>query len=546
MWPLLVWCCCLPLAAVAQAPVSAPSGVIAGMVADAARNTPIARAVVTLSTAEGVPQEAVAWTDASGRFAFGYLPPGRYQLSVTKSGYQATAYGAIPSLRPPTIIQLGPGESRADFVLRMQVPSAVSGVVLDDNGDPLANVQVQALRSGWRRRKPRLLRGASALTDSSGRYQLRGLAPGRYAFAVERVLGGPVQLPSEAIAGQSRAQHAYATQYYPGTDRAAEASVLSIQPGQQVQQIDFQLTAQPVAPIEGRVLLPAGAPDQSPVNITAFGGETGSGMQFGVGARPPDHTFRFNALPPGSYTLVAQATIGGRVYRGVQPVELGPGGVHDLVLPVEAGVDLAGRVSAVGPDAARYAAATVALSPGDDIPRNGPPLRGVVAADGSFRIAGVPPGIWDISVTPVPRGGYIQSMRLGTRDVLTQDMVIGSSTAEPLNIVIGMRGAAVQGDVEAAGPAVRAVVLLAPEKKWRGVLSFYRIVATDERGHFTIAGVRPGNYDLFAFEELAPDAIQDPDFLKPFESAALPITLGEGDNPPLKFKLASAVTREPQ
>lgn len=516
------------------------------MVADAARNMPVARAVVTLSTAEGVPREAVAWTDAGGRFAFGYLPPGRYQLSATKSGYQAAAYGAVPSLRPPTIILLGLGESRTDFLLRMQLASSVSGVVLDDNGDPLANVQVQALRSGWRRRKPRLLRGASALTDSSGRYRLRGLAPGRYAFAVERVLGGPVKLPSEAIAGQPRAQHAYGTRYYPGTDRAEQASLLSIQPGQQVQQIDFQLTAEPVAPIDGRVLLPPGVAAQGPVNVTAFGGGTGSSMEFGVGAPPPDHAFRFNALPPGSYILVAQATIAGQVYRGVQQVELVPGGLHDLVLPVEAGVDLAGRVSAVGPDAGRYAAAAVSLSPGDDIPRNGPPLRGAVAADGSFRIAGVPPGIWDISVTPIPRGGYIQSMRLGGRDVLTQDMFIGSSTSEPLNIVIGMRGASVQGDVAAADPIVRAVVLLAPEKQWRDVLSFYRIVSTDEHGHFTIAGIRPGNYDLFAFAELAPDAIEDADFLKPFESAALPVTLGEGDNPPLKLKLASAPRQERQ
>jgi hypothetical protein len=53
-----------------------PTGTIAGMVVDAGNNSPIRRAVVTLSTVEAHPQDAVAWTDGNGRFAFGYLPPG--------------------------------------------------------------------------------------------------------------------------------------------------------------------------------------------------------------------------------------------------------------------------------------------------------------------------------------------------------------------------------------------------------------------------------------------------------------------------------------
>ena len=74
---LVVMGCCV--AACAQ-PAAPPSGTIAGLVLDSGSNAPIRRAVVTLSTVEARPQDAVAWTDASGRFAFGYLPPGRYEL----------------------------------------------------------------------------------------------------------------------------------------------------------------------------------------------------------------------------------------------------------------------------------------------------------------------------------------------------------------------------------------------------------------------------------------------------------------------------------
>src|ERR1700687_4661226 len=113
------------------APPAATNGVIAGMVLDAAGNSPTRRAIVPLSTVETQPQDAVAWTDANGRFSFGYLPAGRYQLRVTKDGYQPAVNAAGNSRRPPAIIQLGAGEYRSDFIFRLQLVSSISGVVLD-------------------------------------------------------------------------------------------------------------------------------------------------------------------------------------------------------------------------------------------------------------------------------------------------------------------------------------------------------------------------------------------------------------------------------
>ena len=71
-----------------QAQTASTGGVIAGIAVDASSNSPIRRAIITLSTVEAQPQDAVAWTDANGRFSFGYLPPGRYQLRAMKDGYQ--------------------------------------------------------------------------------------------------------------------------------------------------------------------------------------------------------------------------------------------------------------------------------------------------------------------------------------------------------------------------------------------------------------------------------------------------------------------------
>src|SRR4051794_22758611 len=85
---------CLNLALSACLQAQAPStGTIAGIVTNRATNAPIRRAVVTLTTVEPQPQDAVAWTDAAGRYSFSFLPAGRYQLNVVGQGLQLGAFG---------------------------------------------------------------------------------------------------------------------------------------------------------------------------------------------------------------------------------------------------------------------------------------------------------------------------------------------------------------------------------------------------------------------------------------------------------------------
>src|SRR5216684_2427527 len=127
--------CSWAIGALAQtSPPPATSGGFAGIVLDAAGNSPIRRAIVTLSTVETQPQDAVAWTDANGRFSFGYLSAGRYQLRLAKDGYQVAFYGAETFRRPPGIIQLGAGQLRNDFIFNLQLMTSITGVVLDEDG----------------------------------------------------------------------------------------------------------------------------------------------------------------------------------------------------------------------------------------------------------------------------------------------------------------------------------------------------------------------------------------------------------------------------
>ena len=535
VWVVLTAC----TLAGAQAPPPAPApGTIAGMVVDAGNNSPIRRAVVTLSTVEARPQDAVAWTDGNGRFAFGYLPPGRYELRVSKSGYQNAIYGADSPRRPPGTISLAAGETRGDLVFRIQLITTITGTVVDDHGDPLQGVSVLAMRQGWQRRKHTLIPGPSSNSDASGHYHLTGLGPGAYAIVASQDFRRALSLDSEAVAGQPQRVYCFGRQYYPGTDRPASATLISVEAGHEYANIDFQLTAHPCLAVRGKAIPPSGvSPEQVTVNASST--DTGlRGANFGAGAPRPDFAFQFDRLEPGEYRLVAQANSSGKLYRGAQTVEVSAD-IADLSIPLQPSVDLAGSITVEGPDAAKYLPTSVSLVSGDGALLNGRPPSALVNRDGTFKIADVPPGLWDINPGRVPPDGYIKSMHLGDQDVLTEDMVIEPTTQAELKIVLSTRAARVQGEVSLNGQPARAFVLLAPEPRFRHVLSFYRVVGADPAGHFEIRNAAPGTYQLYAFDEYDPQSIQDPEFLKPFDQAAVTVTLREGDNPMQRLTVLS-------
>ena len=428
------------------------------------------------------------------------------------------------------MIQLAAGESRSDFIFRLQLVSSISGVVLDEDSEPLQAVQVQVMRPEFRRGKRKLVAGPGAVTDGNGHFRLSGLVGGQYAVVVHSVNRPAVKIHPEATASEPRPQYSYGVQYYPAADRAESAMLIAVQPGQEISSIDFRLQARPSAWIEGKVVMPQGAASAKEAVVNILSADFAQRFVSGFGVQPPDYNFGGQQLAPGSYVLVAQATIDGKRYRGVQTIALGPQGLRDIAIPIEPTIDLAGTVSVEGPDAAKHAPSFVSLVPGDDIPWNAPQLRANVNKDGSFKIAGVPPGVWDINAGPIPPDGYIQSMRLGDQDVLTEEMMIRPSTTEPLKVVFRTRAATLEGDVLQGDQPVRAVVVLAPEAKFRHVLSFYRFATTDDKGHFEFKRARPGESRLFAFEEFDEQSIQDPDFLKPFEKYGVPVTLREGPN----------------
>jgi hypothetical protein len=215
----------------------------------------------------------------------------------------------------------------------------------------------------------------------------------------------------------------------------------------------------------------------------------------------------------------------------------------EVTLTLKPAVELKGRISVEGERAPAVPDMTVRLTRGDVRSGfNGPPnLTAKPDAEGRFSFPSVPPGVWDIAVLPPIRGGYIKSMRLGEKDVLAEEMEIGTAAPALLNVVVSSRGGRVEGEINGDTASDRRLpVLLAPIGKSRQVMSFYSGSLTD-KGKFELTGVTPGKYRLFAFEPtLEVTDMRNPDLLDKLSAHGEPLEIAEGAVVTAKPKLITA------
>jgi hypothetical protein len=78
-------------------------------------------------------------------------------------------------------------------------------------------------------------------------------------------------------------------------------------------------------------------------------------------------------------------------------------------------------------------------------------------------------------------------------------------------------------------PAAGVQTVLIPVER-RNHPELYKEVTTDLSGRFSISGVPPGGYKLFAWEDLEPYTYFDPEVLEKFEQKGQPVHVSESSH----------------
>jgi hypothetical protein len=80
---------------------------------------------------------------------------------------------------------------------------------------------------------------------------------------------------------------------------------------------------------------------------------------------------------------------------------------------------------------------------------------------------------------------------------------------------------------------------LVPDRRERRDL--YKSTITDDDGHFVLGPIPSGSYKIFAAAGLDPGAFFDPDVLRRFDPAAIPVNVGASGDTTAELKLSSPV-----
>jgi hypothetical protein len=159
-----------------------------------------------------------------------------------------------------------------------------------------------------------------------------------------------------------------------------------------------------------------------------------------------------------------------------------------------------------------------------------------VHSDGSFAFEGAAPLVYSLSIDRMA-GLYLKSVRMGDRP-LAQTRIDAAENLEPLTIGLGADTGELEGAVENSkgDPIVRARV----DAKAADRPDWNRSAFSDEKGQFKVPDLPPGQYKLFAWENVPDGAPQDPEFRKPFDKEALSVSVQPKGRANVKITAISA------
>ncbi len=500
----------------AQSPTATPQKtLLVGKVLNSVTGEPVRKASVSLLSADGAAGGS-ALTDATGKFEIADLAPGTYWLMVAREGF-------VPPNQDGKLkrewVTIAAAEEKRDVIVRLVPLSFITGRIVDEDGDPVRRVTVEAMVYRYTASGRQLASRGEGSTNDLGEYRIFDLNPGRYylkAGFTKPVYGDETLGPA----------------YFPGTPDAAAASPIELGAGQPAEGIDLTLHPSKVAHIRGQIMNPGNNLTVGLYHITGNGSGTSSSS-----VADPKGKFELPDVAPGSYTLFAEATIGGQHCGAHLAIQVGSADLEGIELHLLPPVDIAGQFRIEGKTTARMSRLSLSLEDEGHMVQN--IAGGEPKDDGSFAVQGLVPGIYQVSVN-VPEDLYLKAVRWSDRDVMQSGLDLTQAAGgSGLVVVLSASGGHVDGLVQddQSAPVERAMVILMPTDAHRKK-ALLKAALTSHTGNFQIAGIAPGSYKLYAIDAADLNQVMyDPDFLKPFASQAESVEISESSGKSVQLTL---------
>lgn len=524
-----------------------PKATISGNVIDAVTGKPLKKVWIVARKLQDRQAPYGAVTNAEGNFTIKDLDAGRYTLSATRTGYVSQQYGQRTGGRGGMPLNAESGGEFKDIKFKLQPGGVIYGRMVDEDGEPVSNVQMMLMRYAYVEGEKRLSPAQGARTDDRGEYRIFGLPTGKYylSASVRGMFGG------EAVTGTGPAEEGYAPIFYPGVTDLAQAQAIEVKAGNE-ERADLTFTPTRTYRVRGRLMDGKTGEPAKNANLSLMrkGQFFGFGFMGGFTAQvsPTDGKFEIRGVPPGSYTLTAFQWLGdGEGTSARLDVEVGDTDVDNVSMTTQPGRTFSGTLRLEGTPPADFKLTSLNVwlqSPQGPSMYMGP-SRGAVKEDGTFQVKNLVEEDYAVRVSGLGPDMYVKSSKVGGDDVRETGFNPAKAKGNSLDIVVSTNAAQLDGVVTQDGnPFGGARVVLVPEHTGRGKPEPARAGISDQQGKFVLRGIRPGKYRLYAFEDFEPGAQDDPEYMKRFRNEGESIEFSEGGRATRTLKAIPAGTEQ--
>jgi protocatechuate 3,4-dioxygenase beta subunit len=522
-------------------------------------------------------------TDAQGRFTFDRLAAGRYSIQTTRDGYLRGGWGLKRVGGQPGSLLLAEGQ-RLSVSILLARGGVITGQVLDEDGEPVRSVQVQAWRSAIVNGKRQFRQTGNASTDDRGMYRLFGLEPGDYRVAavprytaqaaevrgrVDNELidaaiargavtagaapGYPSYVTAPAVAAAAPPPSTFVPVYSPSTTVADEAATIRVEANMEQGPFAIHLQYVPSATIHG-IASPVPPGTQVRVALMSLTGLA----NIVTSAVNQGGEFTLRNVAPGHYRVLAQTTV-------VRPVTVdgltinanatGNGGAAPALWGSQE-VDVNGQDVQIG--LALRPARTISgvvVSETTSTPMQGRQAQMVSAAGvpnvfggsnlapidayGHFTFTNVPPGSYTLRVP-----GTMKSSIIEGEDTLDFPFEF-TGDHDVTDAVVTLMEPAKRTDLwgqitDASGKPVSDVtVVVAPidERFWLPNARRIVMMRSDPWGRFKTQTLPPGSYYVATVGELESGGQYEGELLRSIAASGARVTLTESGSTRQDFRV---------
>jgi len=508
------------------APPVTGKSTLSGIVVNGKTHEPIKKANVMINGTSSLS----AVTDSGGNFSFRALPAGTYWIMANQAEFTQKQQRGQMALN----VTLGDGEEKTGVEIALQPGATLSGKVINEDDQPVANCSVNASRAATRQSPQGFGGGYGGVTDSDGTYRIHGISPGRYTLRAQCSQSFPAPHGFMRLNDPEIPSEGYSPATYPGGGNTATSGLL-VDAGADLAGIDFHVQRSRMFTVRASVsgvdtaLLPT-------IQMFITSKDTQQDDEMGMLARAMGRrgTYVFRNVAAGNYEVSAILAQGDKAFHGRQDVQVGNSQVTDIEMKMIAAASLSGSVVTDDPNV-QFEGQQLSLQPLQPNYRGAFPFS-PISKDGSFELKAVLPGHFMLNGL---QGGFFKSVTLGGREVNPSDFEITGEGTGVLHISLSSRFGKVHVSAESQPPQGEQIsAVLIPVEGGQPQMNVSTVRPVD----LEFDSVAPGKYRVLLLSSDNPGMIMnDPGIQKALEDRASQVTVGEASD---QRVTASIVSRE--